>query len=357
VSAATDPQAPVSLWGAVVGQDQAVARLDAAVESPVHAYLFVGPPGSTKREAARAFAAALLCDQRGCGHCRACRLALAGGHPDLREVERVGASITADQAREIVRLATLTPVEGRRKVLVLHEFHLLQPAAAAVLLKTIEEPPESTVFVVLADDVPPELVTIASRCVRIDFRAVPDPLVAARLVDEGANPDAAAVAAKAAAGDLDRARILVGDAEVQARHDAFHRLPQRLDGSGHAVAAAVDELLGLIDGAAEPVKVRQAGEVAALDARVEQLGERGAGRRDLTERHKRELRRHRIDELKAGLVALAAAYRDRLADGTAHDPAGAVAAVVDVHEVIESLERNPNESLQLQALLLRLPSF
>ena len=132
-------------------------------------------------------------------------------------------------------------------------------------------------------------------------------------------------------------------------------LPQRLDGSGAEVARAVDELLGLIDAAADPMKERQAEEIAELDRRVEQLGERGSGRSQLLERHKRELRRHRTDELKAGLQALAAAYRDRLAAGS-RDPAAAVGAVASIQEAIEALDRNANESLLLQVLLLRLPS-
>lgn len=343
------------LWDRVVGQEGAVARLAAAAALPVHAYLFVGPPGSTKREAARAFAAALLCTRGGCGDCRDCMLALAGAHPDVREVERTGPGISLPQAREIVRLAALAPVESSRKVLVLHEFHLLAPEAAAALLKTIEEPPASTVFVVLADDVPPELVTVASRCVRIDFRPVPDHLVEAALVAEGAPADAAAVAARAAGGDLDRARVLATDPAVVTRRDAFHLLPHRLDGSGATVAAAVDEVLGLIDAAAGPLKAAQDAELADLAAREEAFGERGSGRRVIEERHKRELRRHRTDELKAGLVALAAAYRDQLAAGTAHDPAAMIVAVGDIHDAIEALDRNPNETLLLQALFLRLP--
>jgi DNA polymerase-3 subunit delta' len=90
---------------------------------------------------------------------------------------------------------------------------------------------------------------------------------------------------------------------------------------------------------------------------VERLGERGSGRRALEERHRRELRRHRTDELQSGLVALAGAYRDRLAAGTVHEPGAAIEAVTAVHEAIEAMERNPNEVLLLQALLLRLPSL
>ena len=75
-----------------------MARLRAAADQPGHAYLFVGPAGAGKRAAARAFAAALLCPYGGCGECRDCRLALTGEHPDVREVERVGAAISKEQA-------------------------------------------------------------------------------------------------------------------------------------------------------------------------------------------------------------------------------------------------------------------
>ena len=85
------------------------------------------------------------------------------------------------------------------------------------------------------------------------------------------------------------------------------------------------------------------------------MGERGSGRKSLEERHKRELRRHRTDELRAGLGALAAAYRDELVRGSSR-PAEAVAAVHAVHDALEALERNPNEALLLQALLLALPA-
>lgn len=343
------------LWARVVGQPSAVALLEGAARNPVHAYLFVGPPGSGKRAAARAFAAALLCADGGDGTCRDCRLALAGAHPDVREVERVGAAINIDQAREIVRLASLAPVEGRRKVMILDEFHLLAPPAAAALLKAIEEPPPSTVFCVLADDVPSELVTIASRCVRVELRRLTDELVREVLVAEGVELEHAALAAHASGGDLDRARLLAADPALAARRKAFAELPHRLDGSGAAVARAVDELLGLIEGAAAPLAARHNAEIAEVDERVKQLGERGSGRKSLEEGHKRELRRHRTDELRTGLGVLAGTYRDELVRGSSR-PAEAVAAVHKVHEALESLDRNPNEALLLQALLLTLPS-
>ena len=346
-----------SLWTAVVGQHDATSLLRASVPNPVHAYLLVGPAGAGKRNAARAFAASLLCAEGGCGHCRDCRLSLTGDHPDVHEIERVGAAILMDQAREIIRIATMAPVEGSRKVLVLDEFHLLAPIAAAALLKTIEEPGRSTVFCVLADEVTPDLVTIASRCVRVEFHPIPDELVVEVLVEAGADRERAVAAAKAASGDLDRARLLVTDPALAARREAFARVPSRLDGTGAMVAAIVDELLGLIDAAAEPLAARQAAELADLEARVAQIGERGSGRKTLEDRHKRELRRHRTDELRAGLAAVAGTYRDALAAGATRHPSEIIAALDALSDAFEALERNPNEPLLLQHLMLRLPAL
>ena len=87
-----------------------------------------------------------------------------------------GAAISIDTAREVTRLASTSPFEATRKVLVLHDFHLVKDAGPA-LLKTFEEPPPSTVFVILADHVPADLITIASRCVEVDFH----PLTAAEV--------------------------------------------------------------------------------------------------------------------------------------------------------------------------------
>src|SRR5262249_34523173 len=156
---------------AVVGQPAAVEALRAAARLPVHAYLLVGPPGCGIRPASRAFAAALLCPDGGCGHCRHCLRALAGTHPDLVTVERVGAQVSVDDARGLVTLAPRRPLETERRVLVLVDTHLTERSAPA-LLKTVEEPPPTTVFVLLAEDVPPELATVASRCVEVTFPPV-----------------------------------------------------------------------------------------------------------------------------------------------------------------------------------------
>jgi DNA polymerase-3 subunit delta' len=318
----------------------------------VHAYLFVGPPGAGARTAASAFAAALVCKEGGCGHCRDCRLVLAGEHPDVVVLTPEGAFLRREDAGEIIRLATRSPVEGSRKVLVLADMHRVQDAGP-MLLKTIEEPPASTVFVVLADAVPPELVTIASRCVRIDLPALPQDVIAVALEAEGHAPELAAQAARASGGDLDRARLLVSDDRLAGRTTAWRSVPDRLDGTGAVVAVLVDELRSLIDDASGPLAARQADDVREMEAVVAARGERGSGRRRLEEAHRRELRRHRSEELRYGLAILAARYSDALFAGT--DGAALIAALAAIDRVGRALDRNPNETMLLESLLLRLP--
>jgi DNA polymerase-3 subunit delta' len=350
------------LYATVVGQSGAVSQLRAAAKRPVHAYMFVGPAGTGKAAASASFAAALLCPSGGDGTCESCRRVLAGTHPDVTVLAREGAAISIDAAREIARLALRSPVEGERKVLVLEDFHLVKEAGPA-LLKTIEEPPPTVVFVILAEFVPPELVTIASRCVQIDFRPLAPGEVVAALVGEGVEPARAEQLAVVAGGRLDRARLLAGDPEFERRRAAWAEVASRLDGSGARAAAVADELIALLDGSVGPIRLRHESEVAAIEERNARalavngkVGRRAGaktGVKELEDRHKRELRRQRTDELRAGLAALAGAYRDQAVAG-----GGGVAAALRAVELIQvtaaNLEFNPGELLSLQSLLVGL---
>ncbi|MBV9661565.1 MAG: hypothetical protein JO337_10450 [Acidimicrobiales bacterium] len=362
-----------ALYEDVIGQERAVAALRAAVLRPVHAYLFLGPPGTGKRAAASSFAASLLCpdggDHSGGELCDDCRRVLAGVHPDVVEVEREGAYIGIDAAREVTRVAAMSPVEGERKVVVLHDFHLVRDTGPA-LLKTIEEPPPTTVFLVLAEHLPPELVTIASRCVPVAFDPLSTGQVVRALEAEGVHPDRARQLAVASGGRLDRARLLAGDPQFESRRNAWFGVPSRLDGTGAAAAAVADELVGFLDASVEPLKARQAAEVADLAERNAKAAEvrgagpspkraakaaLGAGVKDLEDRHRREQRRQRTDELRAGLATLASAYRERLvAASDSRRRAEAVEAVREIDRTVRNLEFNPGELLALQALMSRL---
>ena len=344
--------AGVDLWDSVIGQDAALAELRAAVDTPVHAYLLVGPHGSGKRALARAFAAALLSvDHTGDEAVRHASLALAEAHPDLTVFERKGPSISAAQADEIIALAARSSVEGGRKILVLDEFHLVS-LAGPKLLKTIEEPPPNTIFLILADDISPDLVTIASRCVQVDLGSVPTEAIVERLVTEGVPADRAADAASAASGDLTRARLLATDERLGLRRAAWKAVPGRLDGTGSSAVETADDLLAMINDAMVPLTDAQTLEAKELEERVKASGERGSGRKLLEDRHKREARRYRTDELRAGLTELARHYRDEL-PGSAR-PLGVIDAISAISSLADNLGRNPNERLQPVALFLKL---
>jgi DNA polymerase III subunit delta' len=357
----------LSLFADVVGQADAVGQLRAAGRQPVHAYLLVGQPGLGQRTLVRGFAAALLCPRGGCGECDVCRRALAGVHPDLVEIERAGALVSVEDARRVVRLAQRRPLEAHRQVIVVSDIHLAR-LAAPVLLKTLEEPAGQSVFVLLADTVPSELATVASRCVRIELRPVPPTELREWLLRTGMESELALELSEAAGGSIDRARLLADDAGFADRRALWRSVPSRLDGTGSAAASLAQELLASAEEAVEPLRVRHRLEMEGLGSDAEQRGERAVPRRkEIEDRQHREERRWRADELRAGFAVLAAAYRDRLvalaaAGSTTPAWSGRTAervreladAIVVVERSAAELIRNPNESLLLEAMLVRL---
>jgi len=369
VTTAVDDQTlpAASLFADVVGQVDAVAQLRAAGRRPVHAYLLVGPPGLGQRSLVRGFAAALLCPLGGCGECEVCRRALSAVHPDVVEIERAGALVSVDDARRVVRLAQRRPLEGHRQVIVVSDIHLAR-LAAPVLLKTLEEPAGQTVFVLLADSVPAELATVASRCVRIELRLVPPAELRDWLTQSGMDGELAQELAEAAGGSIDRARLLADDEGFADRRRLWRSVPSRLDGTGSAAAALASELLSSAEEAVEPLRARHRVEMEELGSDAEQRGERTVPRRkEIEDRQHREERRWRTDELRAGFAVLAAAYRDRLVTVLSPDTVPSAwsgrlaervrelaAAIAVVERSAAELIRNPNESLLLEAMLVRL---
>jgi DNA polymerase-3 subunit delta' len=340
----------------VIGQDAAVRILRAAEGREAHAWLLIGPPGTGTRAAARALAAGVVAGAtEGSERERHISLALAEKHPDLIIKEPAGRTLRREEASEVIGAAFRSPTEGERKVVIATQLHAAEPAALASLLKTVEEPPPSTVFVLLADEVVPELVTIASRCINIEFGPIPSALMVDALEADGIERSVAERAATAAGGDLDRARLLATDANLAARAELWAYAPMRLDGTGAAVHALVGEIRVAVDASVEPLAELHEAQRAEVDERAERYGERGSGRRQLDEAQKREVRRIRTDELRFGLATLARSYRDAAVDGPV-TPAQ-VEAVSTIDAAAEDLLFNPNEALWLQGLFLRLPTF
>ena len=347
------------MFDAVFGQDMVVSTLRALATSPAHAYMFIGPHGCGKDVAARAFAALKLQGTED-STTRLARLVMERMHVDVHEVERDGASITVDQVRdEIVKLADRTAVEGSTRVIIVHDFELMAAEARSTILKTLEEPDGRTILILLGEDVPSTFTTIASRSVRVNFVPIADDVVVSRLVVAGYPKEAAERAAHVAAGDLERALVIVEDADLASRLQLFEDLPRRLDGHHSTAVRLSAEILAAIESSLDAYKTKQESEVEALEERVKMLGERGSGRKALADRHKRELRRHRTNELRSGLRVLSLTYRDamaRLSDSAvAHEVLGYADAVSRIRRASEKLLRNANERLLLEDLLMSLP--
>jgi DNA polymerase-3 subunit delta' len=332
----------------IVGQERAVEQLRAAATEPVHAYLFVGPRGSGKRRAAAALAGEFVGAPEDRERTR--RLAATENHPDLVIVEPEGNTFRTEEAEAIVHAASRSPIENGAKVILIDRFHDATPEAAAKLLKPIEEPPASTRFILLAEEVPPEHITIASRSTRIDFPSVTPAAIAAALEAQGVPREVALVAAEGSGGDVGRAELLVSDEAFAERRNLWWGAPARLDGTGHAVSEVVQGIRAAIDEAQEPLETRHAAELEAMAEQEELTGTRGSGRKALETRHKREARLHRTDEWRMGLATLALRYREPVVERGQH---------IGVHEQLtaaaDALNRNPNEELWLTALLWSLP--
>lgn len=216
----------------VYGHDWAQRLLQASVLSgrTSHAYLFTGPDQVGKTTLALAFAQALTCTspQPGpglgsCGRCRSCRLAAEGGHPDHRLVEAQGGQLKIEQVRDLIREAALSPIEGRFKVFILPGFDRANANSANALLKTLEEPTDSTRILLTSSQAAGLLPTITSRCQTLSLRSLPAVAIAAALQEGwGAAPAPADLLAGLSAGRLGWA------VQMLTRPDAWARQQQRL---------------------------------------------------------------------------------------------------------------------------------
>ena len=335
----------------LAGQERAVEALRAALEQPVPSYLFTGPAGGGMRATAIAFAAELLA-QGSQDPERIRRLVLAEQHPDLILFERFGASLSVEQARDIVRTSTTSPYECPKKIIFVEDVHLAL-GSAPMILKVLEEPPASTHFILTAGQVPSELATIASRCVQVEFDLISPNQLLEILVASGLDRDNASTIVTASNGSIDRATLLASDEAALERWNAWQELPRVLDGSGNSASIAVEKMTAMIDAAATPLIARHDRELEDLDERAERFGERGIGRRSLEDRHKRELRRLRTDELLMGTTALGMAVGDAIRQGVI-DPNSGTESLESVTRAAKDLSRNGNEKLLLQRLFMNL---
>ncbi len=242
---AARPVAAGTVWDDLVGQDRTVEALRRAAggQGMTHAWLFTGPPGSGRSNAAIAFAAALQCeaasDERGCGTCHQCRTALLGSHADITVVRTEKLSIGVTEVRDLVRRAALSPVGRRWQIMVVEDADRLTEQACNALLKAIEEPTDRTVWMLCAPTIEDVLPTIRSRSRLITLTTPTTRDVAGFLErSHGVPADVASYAARASQGHIGRARALARDEEVRARRDSVVAIPARLTSLGACMGAA-----------------------------------------------------------------------------------------------------------------------
>jgi DNA polymerase-3 subunit delta' len=288
-----------------------------------HAWLFTGPPGSGRSLAARAFAAALLCDRQGCGECVSCRQVKAGAHADVLLVRPDGLSYGVRQTRDLVLKAAAAPVYGRWRIVLFEDADRCTEQAANALLKAIEEPAPRTVWLLCApyaDDLP---TTIRSRCRLVTLVSPRTAAVTEVLEREGIPPERARAAALAAQGHIGRARRLATDEEAARRRGEVLQVPGLLGSLGDALRAAA----GLVRAAeAEAAATTEELDEPEREALRRAFGEGSTGKgvatalrggagalRDLEDRQKSRATRLKRDALDRALLDLAGFYRDVLA--------------------------------------------
>ena len=350
----------------LVGQPRAVAAMRNLLGRPVHAYLISGPAGSAVNEAARLFATSLLCARGGCGNCEDCRSSLAGSNANLLVPTRAANFWSVAEVRSLDELARKRPLGPGKQVIVVENVDLMLGASpsASAFLKTLEEPSARTIFVLTADELPEELVTIRSRCVEVRLAPLSTSAIAAVLEAEGHGPSAAADAASAAAGSVTRARLLVRDSGLRSRLALWRAVPEQVSTFGESLRAAND-ILAAIDDALAPLVAEQARAFAVLEAQAKEQKLRGVPRRDEIETaHKREQRRFRTQEFAAGFAVVTDVYRERLhrasedltrGDERASRRAEAASAAIElVARAAGRLDTNLNESLLLHDLFFAL---
>lgn len=251
------------VWNRLIGQGAVVEELSRAVADAecirrgepgpgmTHAWLITGPPGSGRSTAATCFASALVCPEDGCGVCQACRTVPFNGHPDVEVVTSELLSYSKGEAKDLVRRAAMSPMSSPWHVVVMEDADRLTDEAVNVLLKSLEEPPPHTVWLLCAPSVEDVLPTILSRTRHVPLRTPTTADVTQLLVESyGVDSAIASFAARASQGHIGRARALARDEHVRLRRQEVMRIPVNL----HDVASCFTNAANLLAAATEDAK-------------------------------------------------------------------------------------------------------
>ncbi|KQW47094.1 DNA polymerase III subunit delta' [Nocardioides sp. Root1257] len=348
----------MSVWDALVGQHRAVEALQAAAagHGMSHAFLFTGPPGSGRSNAAVAFAAALQCAEEtpGCGTCHACHTVLAGSHADVSVVRTERLSIGINEVRELVRRSALSPVGPRWQIVIVEDADRLTEGACNALLKAIEEPAARTVWMLCTPTVEDVLPTIRSRC-RLITLATPTTDAVADFLHRtaGVNEALASYAARASQGHIGRARALARDEDTRNRRREVVAIPAQLTSLGACMSRAStlnDVAKQEADAITSELDARDKADLDAAYGVVERgrrPREYAPALRDMEKDQKTRAKRRHLDVVDRGLMDLVSVYRDAIAVSV-----GAPGTLVneEIRSDVELLARTGTPEVQLRRI-------
>jgi len=312
-----------AIWGDLLGQPEAVGQLELAVRHRAqgvhHAWLMTGPPGSGRSNLAHAFAAALLCENEGCGHCKSCQLAKAGTHPDIAVLSTEKVVISIDEVRSLVADSQFGSSMGKFRIMIIEDADRMIERSSNVLLKALEEPPAGTIWLLCAPSEADMLPTIRSRVRRVGLKVPAVEEVARLLVSrDGIDSTLAHQVAAEAQSHIGMARRLATSSETRSRRRETLLAALGIQGVTSAVNTA-ERWLDIAKKDAEALTTERDLEErnAALRSMGIQPGEAipnnmKADLKALEESQKRRATRSLRDGIDRILVDLLSLYRDVL---------------------------------------------
>ncbi len=316
-----------SVFDNLIDQEHVISILQEAVSAAsdstnqsqemTHAWLFTGPPGSGRSNAALAFAAALVCRNGGCNDCTDCKTATTGSHADVELIKTEGLSIKIDEVRDLITRASWSPAVGNYRVVVIEDADRLTESAASALLKAIEEPGLRTVWLLCAPSSTDVLPTIRSRTRSLVLRTPSIAAVAKLLEKEKFSPAMADFAARVSQGHIGRARHLAKSEEARTRRQAILKISLMITDIASAFKAAQVLVEAAKAEAEEEAERRDDVEISALKEAWGQQGSKltqGGSKavKELEKEQKSRTTRMVRDYLDRALLDIATLYRDIL---------------------------------------------
>jgi len=239
----------MSVFNSLIDQSQIVSILKEAVTSAnstddlsqamTNTWLFTGPAGSGRSNAAIAFAAALVCKDGGCSKCQDCLSTILGTHADVELIKTQGLSIKIDEVRELISRASWAPSGANFRVVVIEDADRLTDSAANALLKVIEEPGLRTIWLLCAPTLTDVLPTIRSRCRLLALRTPSTKAITNLLIErDQIDIKTAEFVARASGGHIGRARRLATDLNARQSREKILKLPLMIKDVSSAYKAA-----------------------------------------------------------------------------------------------------------------------